>query len=94
MSDSPTWNELDAIIKGKSTMDLAEEIWRLRQRAEVDAPVKRACQQLQWIAMQEDKAKEFEERGEQRIPCFLQLEYVYESAKVYRELSQYMNKQP
>ncbi len=48
---------------------------------------KRARQQLQWIAMQEDKAREFEARGEQRIPCFLQIEYVYESAKVYRELS-------
>lgn len=29
-TNSPTWDELDAICKGKSAMDLAEEIWRLR----------------------------------------------------------------
>ena len=31
IADSPTWDELDAIAKGKSAMDLAEEIWRLRR---------------------------------------------------------------
>lgn len=30
-TESPTWDELDAICKGKSAMDLAEEIWRLRR---------------------------------------------------------------
>ena len=32
--DSPTWDELDAIAKGKSVIDLAEEIWRLRTCAQ------------------------------------------------------------
>jgi hypothetical protein len=50
----------------------------------------RARQQLQWLALQEPKAKAFEEHGEQRIPCFLQLEYVYESARLWRELEQRM----
>jgi hypothetical protein len=31
--DSPTWDEVDAIRKGKSDIDLAEEIWRLREVA-------------------------------------------------------------
>jgi hypothetical protein len=48
--------------------------------------LRKAHQQLQWIAMQEAKAKEFEERGEQRIPCFLQVEYVRECAELYREI--------
>ena len=52
-----------------------------------DKSVKEARQQLQWIAMQEDKAKEFEARGEERIPCFLGIEYVKKCAQVYRELS-------
>ncbi len=58
----------------------------LRSSTATQSALHHAHQQLQWIAMQESKAKEFEERGEQRIPCFLQLEYVYESAKVYREV--------
>lgn len=52
----------------------------------VDEMLKLSRQQLQWIAMQEVKAKEFEERGEQRIPCYLQIEYVFECARLYREL--------
>jgi hypothetical protein len=52
----------------------------------VDELLSKAHHQLQWIALQEAKAKEFEERGEQRIPCFLQLEYVYECAALYREI--------
>ena len=54
----------------------------------VDEMLKKARQQLQWIATQSDKAREYEARGEQRIPCFLQIEYVYECERLYRELVQ------
>jgi hypothetical protein len=32
MSDSPTWEELDAIRAGKSDIDLAERIWQLERQ--------------------------------------------------------------
>ena len=51
MSDSPTWNELDAIRNGKSDIDLAEEIWRLRRRAEVGT---------KWIPVGERRPEPYE----------------------------------
>lgn len=40
---SPTWDELDAICKGRSAMDLAEEIWRLRDDGPKERRVAERC---------------------------------------------------
>ena len=34
-AQSPTWDEVDAIRKGKSDIDLAQEIWRLRRQSKL-----------------------------------------------------------